>query len=106
MTPKLKIEQTNNIIYSTSCLTDEYGNSNIEHNIKLGLIKVCVEPGCESIFHNCDVKIKRCEFCSSPIKMINQETFFKKFSNRFFQYDQASGEYFRPKKIVLQYQLF
>lgn len=86
------------ITYSTSPLTDSYGNSIISENVKLGLIKVCVEPGCESVYHNCDFKVKKCEFCGGSIKMINQETYFKKFSDRFFQYDQKTGEYFRPKK--------
>ena len=29
---------------------------------------------------------------------INEETFFKKFSNNFFQYDYQTGEYFRLTK--------
>lgn len=85
-------------VYSTSLLTDSFGNSIVQDTAQLGLIKVCVEPGCESVYHNCDFKVKKCEFCGGSIKMINQETYFKKFSNRFFQYDQPTGEYFRPKK--------
>lgn len=89
----------NKVVYSTSSLTDEFGNSNIINDVELGLIKVCVVPQCESVFHNCPFEIKKCEFCDGSIKMINQETYFKKFSDRFFQYDQPTGEYFRPKKI-------
>jgi len=85
------------IIYDTSPLTDEFGNSIISSDTKLGLIKICGEPACGSIYHNCPFEIKKCEFCGGSIKMINQETFFKKFSDSFFQYDQPSGEYFRPK---------
>lgn len=84
--------------YSTSVLTDEFGNSIISENEKLGLIKVCVVPECESVYHNCPFEVKKCEFCNGSIKMINQETYFKKFADRFFQYDQPTGEYFRPKK--------
>lgn len=93
------------LVYSTSLLTDQFGNSKIDDNTKLGLIKVCVEFGCESVYHNCPKKVKHCEFCGGTIKMINAETYFKKFSDRFFQYDQPTGEYFRPKIIEKQYSL-
>lgn len=92
----------NSIIYSTSSLTNEIGVSVVSQNVVLGLIKVCVEYGCESVYHNCPVEIKKCEFCGGSIKMINQDTYFKKFSDRFFQYDQPTGEYFRPQKIKPQ----
>lgn len=88
--------------YSTSSLTNEKGISIISENVQLGTIKVCVETTCESVYHNCPVKVKKCEFCGGSIKMINQETYFKKFANRFFQYDQPTGEYFRPQKIKPQ----
>lgn len=91
--------------YSTSNLTNEIGVSVVPEKIKLGLIKVCVEYGCESVYHNCPEKVKKCEFCGGSIKMINQETYFKKFANRFFQYDQPTGEYFRPTKKITQTQL-
>lgn len=86
------------INYSTSILTDEFGNSFVPENVVLGLIKVCGDPCCGTIFHNCPFEVKRCSFCDGSIKMINQETFFKKFSNNFFQYDQPTGEYYRPRK--------
>lgn len=88
--------------YSTSNLTDEIGVSVVPENVKLGLIKVCVEFGCESVYHNCPEKIKKCEFCGGSIKMINQDTYFKKFSDRFYQYNQPTGEYFRPQKTKPQ----
>lgn len=88
----------NDLTYSISNLTNEIGVSPMSEKVVLGLIKVCVETGCESVFHNCPEKVKRCEYCNGSIKMINQETYFKKFSDRFFQYDQPTGEYFRPQK--------
>lgn len=91
-----------NITYSTSPLTDEFGNSIITNDFKLGLIKICVVPACESVYHNCPYELKKCEFCGGSIKMINQDTFFKKFSNRFFQYNQPTGDYYRPKIIENQ----
>jgi coproporphyrinogen III oxidase-like Fe-S oxidoreductase len=102
---KLKPMLNNGLVYSTSSLTDKFGISNVNNDIKLGLIKVCVQPECESLYHNCPFEVKRCEFCGGSIKMINQETYFKKFSDRFFQYDQPTGEYLRPRKIKPQYSL-
>jgi len=87
----------NKMTYSTSPLTDEFGNSIVADDVVLGLIKVCADPLCGNIYHNCPFEVKRCE-CGGGIKMINQDTFFKKFSNTFFQYDQPSGEYYRPRK--------
>lgn len=95
----------NKITYSTSILTNEFGVSLVSENEKLGIIKVCVEFGCESVYHNCPVKITRCEYCNGNIKRINEETYFKKFSDRFFQYDQPTGEYFRPQKKQPQLKL-
>lgn len=102
---KSKIKPNDSLVYATSLLTNEIGVSNVNDDVKLGLIKVCVEPGCESLYHNCPFKVKRCEFCGGSIKMINQETYFKKFSDRFFQYDHPTGEYFRPQKTKKQYSL-
>lgn len=68
----------------------------------LGLIKVCVDPQCEAVYHNCDKKHTRCNDCGGWIIIINEETFWKKFSNNFFQYDFLTGEYYRPQKEVLQ----
>lgn len=64
----------------------------------LGLIKVCPDPGCEAVFHNCPKKHTKCNDCGGRIMQINEDTFWKKFSNNWFQYDFETGEYYRPSK--------
>lgn len=66
--------------------------------VKLGLIKVCPDPGCEAVFHNCLVKQTRCLDCDGWIKKINESTFWKKFSNNWFQYDFETKKIYRPQK--------
>ena len=61
-----------------------------------GVIKVCPDPQCEAVWHNCPVNQTRCQDCNGNIIKINQSTFLKKFANSFFQYDYQTREYFRP----------
>ena len=37
--------------------------------------------------------------------LINEDTFWKKFSKNWFQYDFKTGEYFRPEKNIVQLSL-
>lgn len=60
------------------------------------LTKVCPDPGCSTVWHNCPKKHTRCNNCSGHIMAINAETFWKKFSLEWFQYNFQSGELFRP----------
>ena len=85
-------------IYSTSSFTDKKGNTIISENQPLGVIRVCPEPCCEAIYHNCNPKIKHCIDCGGGTRKINESTYWKKFSNSFFQYDQSTMQFFRPKK--------
>lgn len=62
----------------------------------LGLIKVCPDPGCEAVFHNCPQKQTKCLDCGGRIMRINKETYWKKFSQNFFQYDFKTQKYYRP----------
>lgn len=62
------------------------------------MIKACPNPNCDAVFHNCIVSNRYCLDCRTRIMRINEETFFKKFSNNFFQYDYQTGEYFRLTK--------
>lgn len=71
----------------------------------LGLIKVCPDPGCEAVWHNCPKKHTKCNDCGGNIMQINEDTFWKKFSNNWFQYDFETGEYFRPQKPIVQLSL-
>ncbi len=59
-------------------------------------IKVCVDPGCEAVYHNCHTKPSYCFDCGGRIMEINQDTYTKKFSNNWFQYDYETKEYYKP----------
>ncbi len=65
---------------------------------ELGLIKVCADPGCEAVWHNCPKEETKCGDCRGRIIIINEETFWKKFSKHYFQYNYHTREYFRPTK--------
>ncbi len=71
----------------------------------LGIIKVCPDPGCESVWHYCPIKHTKCNDCGGRIMKINEDTFWKKFSKNWFQYNFETGEYFRPLKIEPQLSL-
>lgn len=71
----------------------------------LGLIKICGDPHCDAIFHNCPKKHTKCNDCGGRLIQINEDTFWKKFSNYFFQYDFKTMEYFRPMKMKRQLSL-
>jgi hypothetical protein len=60
------------------------------------MIKKCPVTGCETIYHNCTEKDKKCLNCGGFIKMINENTFLRKYKNWFFQYDYVTDEIFRP----------
>jgi hypothetical protein len=70
-----------------------------------GLIKVCPAPGCEAVWHNIPKSYTKCNDCGGRVMLINKETFWKKFSKNWFQYDFETGEYFRPQKPVVQLSL-
>ena len=73
------------------------------NNLKLReTIKVCPDPGCGALYHNIPKNYTKCNDCGGRVIEINEETFWKKFSNNWFQYDFITGEYFRPQKADLQ----
>lgn len=67
-----------------------------------GIIKVCPDPGCEAVWHNCPQQHTKCNDCGGNIMKINEDTFWKKFSNNWFQYDFLTNKYFRPQKELKQ----
>ena len=71
----------------------------------LGLIKVCPDPGCEAVWHNIPKSYTKCNDCGGRVMLINEKTFWKKFSNNWFQYDFLTREYYRPQKEVKQLSL-
>lgn len=66
----------------------------------LGLIKVCPDPGCESVWHNIPKSHTKCNNCGGRVMLINEKTFWTKFSKNWFQYDFQTGDYFRPAANV------
>lgn len=65
-----------------------------------GLIKVCPDPHCDAVWHNCPKEQTKCLDCGGNIMLINEPTYWKKFSENFFQYDFPTHEYFRPKQLT------
>jgi hypothetical protein len=59
------------------------------------LIKVCPDPGCEAVWHNIPKSHTKCNDCGGRVMIINQNTYFKKFSDNYFQYDFKTGNYYR-----------
>jgi len=68
-------------------------------------IKVCGDPHCEAIFHNCPKKETKCKDCDGKLIAINSKTFWKKYSKNYFQYDWETGDYFRPEAAQLELDL-
>lgn len=60
------------------------------------MIKVCIDPGCEEVAHNIEKKEKRCRTCNGILVAINDETFRKKFSANFFQFNYETGDQIKP----------
>jgi hypothetical protein len=66
------------------------------------LIKICVDPMCEAVWHNIPKSHTKCNDCNGRVIIINENTFYAKFSNNWFQYDFQTGEYFRAQKPNVQ----
>lgn len=68
------------------------------------MIKVCVDPQCEAVYHDIDKKQTRCKDCGGWIIEINKKTYLKKYKENWFQYD-SDHNYFRPT-FIKQLNLF
>ena len=75
----------------------------VVHELKC--TKVCPDPHCEAVWHNCPNTEKYCKDCGHRIIKINEKTFEKKFQGWFFQYDYNTGEYLRLKIYKAQTKL-
>lgn len=64
----------------------------------LGLIKVCPNPNCEAVYHNIPKSYTKCNDCGGNVMLINEKTYWSKFSDNWFQYDFESMQYFRPEQ--------
>jgi hypothetical protein len=62
----------------------------------LDLIKICGNPHCDAIYHNIPKKHTKCLDCGGNLKIINEKTYWKKYSKYWFQYDFITLKYFRP----------
>jgi len=71
-----------------------------------GRIKVCINPHCEEILHNCPKKFTRCKNCDGILVEINQKTYLKKFSRNYFQYDFTTGDFVHNPEKDFQPNLF
>jgi len=49
-----------------------------------GLIKVCPDPGCEAVWHNITKSYTKCNDCGGRVMLINEDTYWNKFSNNKF----------------------
>jgi len=78
----------------------------MKYHFNMECIKVCPDPQCEAIFHNCPKNLTKCKDCGGWIIAINEDTYWKKFAKSFFQYDYASHKYYYPKPKVEQLKLF
>ena len=48
------------------------------------LIKICVDPMCEAVWHNIPKSHTKCNDCNGRVIIINENTFYAKFSNNWF----------------------
>jgi len=66
-------------------------------NLDYGTIKVCIDPQCDTVFINAPSKPAKCLDCGLTIKMINKQTFLKKYVSGFFSfcYDYKTGDLIR-----------
>ena len=61
-------------------------------------IKVCPVPTCEAVYFNIPKSHTKCKDCNGRVMTINEDTYWKKFSNNWFQYDYNTMEYYRPEE--------
>jgi hypothetical protein len=65
------------------------------------VLKVCIDPHCDAVAHNCDKKETHCRDCNGGLVEINKETYIAKYINNYFQYDYSndSGDVVSPAKM-------
>lgn len=71
------------------------------------VLKVCIDPNCDSVAHNCMKSETHCRECNSGLVEINKECYMKKFINNYFQYDYSNdmGDIVTPSKMGYALQL-
>lgn len=64
-------------------------------------LKVCIDPHCEAVWHNCPSGYKKathCPECDMILVAINEETYRKKFAGNYFQYDYPTRTLIPPEQ--------
>ena len=79
-------------------------NDGIETLEAVKMIKVCINPQCDAVFHNCNKSDTRCNDCGGILVRISDKTYQRNFKWIYCQYDYQTMEYFSPE-IKLQSEL-
>lgn len=56
------------------------------------MIKVCIDPMCEEVAHNCTRDETRCRNCGGILVKINDQTYKQRFLNTCHQIDYSTGK--------------
>lgn len=62
------------------------------------MIKVCGDPHCEAVYHEIPKEVTKCNDCGGTLKMINENTYQKKYANWYFQYIYPSMQYLHEQR--------
>ena len=68
-------------------------------NITPGIIKICPDPTCEQVHHNCQKKASYCTNCGHRIIEINEKTYLLKFIKNSFQVDFKTDKKISPEDL-------
>lgn len=63
------------------------------------VIKVCANPICGDVTHNCPKKACYCANCGMRLMEINEKTYLKKFVRTPFQFDFKTGQRVYPEDL-------
>lgn len=71
------------------------------------VLKVCIDPHCEEVAHNCPKTETRCRNCGMLLVKINEMAYRKKYAYNTFQIDYETGDLITDQVISsVQLQLF
>ncbi len=73
----------------------------------MSCLKVCINPHCDAVAHNCNKKETHCRDCDSGLVEINKGTYQEKYINNYFQYDYSNniGDVISPSDMGYGLQL-
>jgi len=72
----------------------------------MSVLKVCINPQCDAVAHNCKKSETHCRDCDSGLVQINKDTYQGKFIDHYFQYDYSnkSGDVVSPNLMGYSFQ--